>query len=1014
MNRTIITLLSIFMAVPSFGQIPEKAFQNLEYRLIGPFRASRTVGAVGIPDQPNVFYVGVNNGGVWKTDDYGRTWNPIFDDAPTGSVGDIAVAPSNPEILYVGSGEGLHRPDLGVGDGMFKSIDGGKTWNHIGLGDIQQVARVIIHPDNPEVVYVAGLGHPYGPNEERGVFRTKDGGVNWEKILYINHNTGATQVEFDPSNPNIIYAAMWEHREGPWENARLRGKNCGLYKSTDGGDNWELLSGGLPTQDQGLGRVGIGIAPSNPNLIFACVDAREGGGIYKSTDAGASWTFVNGDRRLWGRGDDFAEIEVHPKNTDRLFVGNIASYQSDDGGKTWTSIKGAPGGDDYHRIWINPLQPDIMIFAADQGATITVNGGRTWSSWYNQPTAQIYHVTTDNAFPYWVYGGQQESGAIGTASRGNGGQISFRDWIGVGADEYAYIAPDPKDPNIIYGGRVVRFNKKTGQTQNIAPEALRSGKYRILRTMPLLFHPANDEKLLFATNVLWQTTDGGQHWDIISPDLSRVQPEVPASVGDFKTQEMETMARRGVIYSLAPSPIDEDVIWAGTDDGLVHITMDGGASWQNVTPPEMGPWDKVAQLDAGHFAKGTAFMAVNAIRKDDMKPYIYRTDDYGKSWELVTEGMNPNGPVNVVREDPKQAGLLYTGTEREVYFSVDNGYQWHSLRRNMPATSIRDLVIKGNDLVVGTHGRSIWILDGVHPLRELAKIKNDQIHLFQPTDATRVRWNMFSDTPLPPEEPAGQNPPDGAIIDYYLPDDASEVSIQILDRQGNLVREYHSDDSLEKVDPNTLPHPTYWMQPIDIVGNTKGHHRFIWDLRYTPPEGTRRQFSIAAVKDRTPSGPHGPFVTPGVYAVRLNVDGKFSIRNIHVNMDPRVEASDEDIALQTKLSMACYQSSEAIFEMIDEIDASLRTGRYPEGKRNDILKIRGTGQVGDPDILYGSIYSSELEQESLVSLRHKFLFMLNMIQGADARPTSQAMKATQELQGRLMELKSIFNNTLNQ
>ena len=575
------------------GPVESAAHQGLRYRLLGPFRASRTVGGVGIPTQPGVFFVGVNNGGVWRTDDYGRTWSPIFDDAPTGSVGDLAVSPSHPDVLYVGTGEGLHRPDLGVGDGIFKSVDGGATWKHVGLGDVQQVGRVIVHPENPDVVFVAGLGHPYGPNEERGVFRTTDGGSTWEKILYVDHNTGAMQVEFDPTNPRTLFAAMWEHREGPWENASFSGRNSGLYKSVDSGASWRRLSQGLPGADQGLGRIGVGLSRSNPSRMYATVQAEEGNGIYRSDDGGESWRILTSDERLSGRGGDFGEIQVHPQDPDVVFVGNIAAYRSDDGGQTWASIKGAPGGDDYHRIWINPLHPDIMLFVADQGAVVTVNGGRTWGSWYNQPTAQLYHVVTDNQFPYWVYGGQQESGAIGTASRGPGGQISFRDWMGVGADEYAYVAPDPLDPDIVYGGRVVRFDKRTGQVQNVAPEALRSGEYRILRTMPLLFHPLDPSMLFFATNVLWKTTTGGQQWEIVSPDLSREQPEVPESIGDYRTPDLETMERRGVIYALAPSPVEKGTIWAGTDDGLVHVTRDGGRSWTDVTPPQLRSWDKV-------------------------------------------------------------------------------------------------------------------------------------------------------------------------------------------------------------------------------------------------------------------------------------------------------------------------------------------------------------------------------------------------------------------------------------
>ena len=992
-----------------FGQsISQQHYQDLSYRQIGPFRASRTVGAVGIPDRPNVFFVGVNNGGVWKTDDYGRTWRPIFDDQATGSVGDVAVAPSDPDILYVGSGEGLHRPDLGVGDGMFKSTDGGMTWTHTGLGNVQQIARVIVHPTDPDIVVVAALGHPYGPNEERGVFRTYDGGKSWENVLYINHNTGAIQVEFDPTDPTILFASMWEHREGPWENAAFAGKNSGLYKSTDGGDSWQEITEGLPTPEQGLGRVGVGISRSDPRRMYATVDAQtEYAGIYRSNDAGESWQRVSTDYRLWGRGYDFGEIRVHPENPDRIFVGNIAAYRSDDAGKTWSSIKGAPGGDDYHRIWINPLQPEIMIFAADQGATVTVNGGRTWSSWYNQPTAQIYHVTTDNQFPYWIYGGQQESGAIGTASRGNGGQISFRDWIGVGADEYAYIAPDPLDPDIIYGGRVVRFNKRTGQSQNVAPEALRSGKYRILRTMPLLFHPADPKTLLFATNVLWKTTSGGQDWEIISPDLSREQPEVPASIGDFRTSAMTSMPRRGVIYAVGPSPLDAGKIWAGTDDGLVHVTDNGGRTWRNVTPEVLGAWDKISQIDAGHFDANVAYIAVNAIRKDDMRPHIFRTRDGGRSWQRIVRGLPETGPVNVVREDPRQPGLLYAGTEREVYFSVDDGENWQSLRQDMPPSSVRDLVIHENDLVVGTHGRSIWVLDNIGPLREMARLQGSSgPHLFAPPPAYRVRWNMFSDTPLPPEEPTGQNPPDGAIIDYYLPAKAGKTELLILDKDGKEIRKFSSDDPEMDIDTTKLPHPVYWIRPEAALGTGAGHHRFTWDLRHEPPPGSQPQFSIAAVYRRTPAGPFGPFVAPGCYTVRLVADGKSSEQVITVLPDPRVAASKADLKLQWEYSFRCYQGYLAAYEMRRSIQDLLEQAPAQGTSRSKALAaLAGNGAPGDPDILYGSIYEAPVAEETLAGLQYKFLHLQNILQGADARPTSQAMDAVWKLEQTLSGLK---------
>jgi photosystem II stability/assembly factor-like uncharacterized protein len=964
--------------------------QDLRFRLIGPFRASRTVGAVGVPSEPNVFYAGVNNGGVWKTDDYGRTWKPIFDDAPTGSIGDVAVSPSHPEVIYVGTGEGLHRPDLSVGDGIFKSMDGGKTWAHVGLNDVQQVGRIVVHPENPDIVFVAGMGHPYGPNEERGVFRTTDGGRTWEKVLYRDHNTGACTVELDPSDPRTIYAGLWEHREGPWENGTFSGLGTGLYKSTDGGSMWRRLARGLP--DGEWGPLFIGIAPSDSRRVYLTGSSRGGGGLYRSDDGGESWSQVSSDPRLGG------DVRVHPRNPDVVFVATIASYRSDDGGRTWASFKGAPGGDDYQRVWINPDKPDIMLFTADQGATVTVNGGRTWSSWYNQPTAQLYHVATDNQFPYWIYGGQQESGAIGTASRGNGGQISFRDWMGVGADEYAYVAPDPLNADIVYGGRLVRFDKRTGQTQNVAPEALRSGNYRMLRTLPLLFHPADPHVLLFATNVLWKTTSGGREWEVVSPDLSRERPEVPENVGDFATPDLGKMRRRGVIYAVGPSPLSVDTIWAGTDDGLVHVTRDGGKSWKDVTPKELRSWDKVSQIDAGHFDVDTAYIAVNAIRRDDPRPHLYRTHDGGTTWTPIANGLADGGPTNVVREDPKKPGLLFAGTERAVYFSIDDGESWQSLRRNMPATSIRDLVIHEDDLVVGTHGRSIWVLDNVAPLRELARAAAaERAYLFEPTIATRVRWNMFLDTPLPPEEPAGENPPDGAILDYALKRGASEVMLQILDGS-EVIRTFSSSDPPERLDPDSLPYPTYWIRPPQGISMAPGHHRFVWDLRYAPPPGVRRELGIAAVFRRTPSGPVGPYAPPGAYTVRLTVDGLALERRIEIRLDPRVVTSEEDVRLQTDNSLACYRGYLEAQKIREAIDA------LPSERREAMMGFRGEGAPDDPDTLYGSITESHPENETVVGLQEKFLYMLKLLQQSDARPTSQALDAVEKLEERLRVL----------
>jgi photosystem II stability/assembly factor-like uncharacterized protein len=1012
-----ILLVFFFISQTVFSQqFDQTAYQSLQWRMIGPFRGGRGVAGTGVPGQPNVFYIGVNNGGVWKTNDFGRTWNPIFDDQPTGSIGALAVAPSDPNIIYVGTGEGLQRPDLAVGDGMFKSEDGGKTWKHIGLDDAQQIAMIIVDPRDANHVFVAVPGHPYGPNVQRGVVESKDGGRSWGKSLYIDENTCAMDVAFDPANPEILYADMWAGRLGPWENAEWQGKTSGLFKSVSGGRTWRKLTKGLPTAEQGLGRIGFGIAASDPHRIYATVDAKENGGVYRSDDAGESWELIATDKRLWGRGSDFAEIKVHPKNKDIVFVGNIAAYRSTDAGRSWECFKGAPGGDDYHRIWINPDNPDIILLHADQGAVVSVNGGETWSSWYNQPTAQLYHVSTDTQWPYNVFGGQQESGSVGIASRGNDGQITFREWHPVGADEYSYVAPDPLNPNIVYGGRVTRFDKTTGQVQNVAPEAVRSGKYRILRTMPLLFSKADPSVLFFATNVLFKTTSGGQTWEIASPDLSREHPEVPASIGIFRTPDLRTMSRRGVIYAVGPSPKDVNIIWAGTDDGLIHVTWDGGTNWQNVTPKGLTAWSKVSQLDAGHFDVATAYAAVNCIRLDDMRPHIFRTHDGGKRWKEITRGIPANGPVNVVREDPERPGLLFAGTEREVYVSFNDGDDWQSLRRNMPATSIRDLVIHEDDLVVGTHGRSIWILDNITPLRQLSdSVRNADAFLFEPQIATRVRWNENTDTPLPPEEPGGQNPPDGAIVDYYLRSDASEVVLEFLDKQETVIRRFSNNDKPETFDPNDLPYPMYWIRPPMIVSAKKGMQRFVWDLHYPPPEGVRRSHPISAIHRNTAAGPSGPWVQPGLYTVRLIVDGATLTRELTVRLDPRVKVSD--LQQQFDNSIICYEGYKKAFALRKTIH-HLRTtlwslSRSPSGSaiggdiaelEKKLASIEGGGTPDNPDIAYSFVSVSSPGSASTSGLQSTFLFLMKLLQNADAEPTSQLRRAVQEEKKILDEL----------
>lgn len=1008
MRKTSLLLLTVVLVITSYAQFDAKYLAALKWRCIGPYRGGRTVGAVGVPQQPNVFYIGVNNGGVWKTTDYGRTWFPIFDDQPTGSIGDVAVAPSNPNIVYVGSGEGLQRPDLSVGDGMYKSTDAGKTWTHLpGFNDVQQIGGLAIDPKNENKVFVAALGHPYGPNQERGIYRTINGGSSWEKVLYIDENTGAIQVTVDPNNSNIVFADLWAGRQGPWENGAWNGTNSGLYKSIDGGSTWKKITKGLPTTEQGLGRIGFCIAPSDSKRLYATVDAGKEGGIYRSDDEGESWYRIQTDSRLWSRGSDFAEVKVDPKNADIVYSANVVTWKSMDGGKTWNAFRGAPGGDDYHRIWINPNNSDIILIASDQGAIITVNGGQTFSSWYNQPTAQFYHVSTDNQFPYNVYGGQQESGSAGVASRGNDGHINFRDWHPVGVEEYGYVAADPLNPDIIYGGKITKFNKRTGQVQDISPEAIRSGKYRYIRTAPVLFSPADPHILYFAGNVLFQTIDGGTHWQEISPDLTREQYEIPSSVGVYTAENMKTMKRRGVIYTVAPSPLNVNTIWCGTDDGLIHITKDGGKNWKAITPEGVTSWSKVSILDASHFDENTAYAAVNRIRCDDMRPHIYKTSNGGASWKEIVNGL-PNDPINVVREDPKRKGLLYAGSERAVYVSFDDGEHWQSLRLHMPATSIRDLVIKEDDLVVGTHGRGFWILDNINVLRQLnEQLINSGSILFTPQTAYRVRWNQYTDTPIPQEEPAGENPPDGAMIDYWLDGDAKGVAqLQITDAKGKLVRTYSSNDTAYAIPDVNIPH--YWIRPQQLLSGRAGAHRFLWDMKYAPLN-VPAEYPISAMYKNTEPVQTAPWIMPGIYTIKLLENGKTLEQVLEVKMDPRVKTSIADLQQQHDISLSCYEKRKQILEIINNLSKI--------HAMTDGLSKEQITKVGRPlQLLKDKMVAMETllpnGRSAIDYLEASLATVFNVLQNNDGQPTSQALRAAEEVQKKCDQMMTNWNNIL--
>ncbi len=965
-------------AIPAASQQPDSTtFASMRWRMIGPHRGGRTVGAVGVPGQPNVFYIGVNNGGVWKSTDYGRVWRPIFDDQPTGSIGAIAVAPSNPDIIYVGSGEGLQRPDLSTGDGIYKSTDAGAHWTHLGLRDGQQIPAVIVDPRDPNRVFAAVLGHPYGPNTERGVYRSTDGGTSWTRVLYRDEDTGAFDVAFDPANSQTLFAVLWPGRQAPWEiGGSFQLPGSGLFKSTNGGTTWRELTHGLPAPSDGLGRIGLATSASRAGRLYAVVDAPKLGGLYRSDDAGESWTRVNDDTRLWGRGSDFAEVRVDPKNADVVYIANVVTWKSTDGGRTFTGFRGAPGGDDYHRLWINADDPRIILLASDQGAIVTVNGGDTWSSWYNQPTAQFYHVTADDAFPYRLCGGQQESGSACVSSRGDDGQITFREWHPAGLEEYGYAAPDPLDPDIVYGGKVTRWDRRTGDVQQVGPRALRDSGYRVVRTQPIVFSRADPTSLYFASNVLWKTRDGGRHWTQVSPDLTRREWRVPPSLGTFTAVDPERGAHRGVIYTIAPSYRDAATIWVGTDDGLIHVTRDGGAHWRDVTPPALRdrPWAKVSLMDASRFDAATAYAAVNTFRLDDLRPHVFRTHDGGATWTEIVTGLPDGDIVNVVREDPKRRGLLYAGTERAVYVSFDAGDHWTPLRLNMPATSIRDLVVKDDDIAVATHGRSFWILDDVAPLRgwQPATAATD-VALFEPSHATRVRWNRNTDTPLPQEEPAGENPPDGAVLDYWLKSPADVVTLEIVDASGRVVRRFRSSD---QVDPPIAGRniPDYWIRPPQRLATAVGVHRFVWDLHLASPAVQRPEYPISAVYMNTPREPRGPWVLPGRYTVRLAANGRTVTQPLVVRMDPRVATPPAGLARQfalaTRLAAALDRIAAAGQAAASASSTTPGSGRAPAPAR----LIRLAGELAQLyDVVQGSDASPTPVIEATVADRLRTL-----------------------------------------
>jgi photosystem II stability/assembly factor-like uncharacterized protein len=979
---------------------------ELHWRLIGPFRGGRTRAAAGVADQPNVFYIGATDGGVWKSTDYGRTWNPIFDDQPTQSIGAIAVAPSDSNTVYAASGEGLHRPDLSVGDGIYRSTDAGKTWTHLGLRDGQQIPALAVDPTNAKRLFAAVLGHPFGPNAERGIYRSEDGGESWTKVLGKNDVTGGSDVVIDPKDPQVVYASLWESHLAPWEDKNeYDGTGGGLFKSTDGGATWKQLTNGLPSD---LVQINVTIAASDPQRLYATLSTKaessyasaKGLGFYRSDDAGASWRKITDDPRPAEKigGGDLPVPVADPQNPDVVYSTSIVTSRSTDGGKTWISLRGAPGGDDYQNMWINPRNSQLILLVSDQGAVVSVNGGESWSSWYNQPTAQLYHVAATNTFPYQVCAGQQESGSVCTSTRGNDGQITFREWHPAGVIEYGYAAPDPLHPQIVYGaGRteVSRYDIVTGQVANVTPLPARKAGFRADRTEPILFSPIDQRTLYYAANHLYKTTDYGHTWQSISPDLTQETTGQPPSVPGLTAQQQGE--RRGAIYSVAASYKTMNTLWAGTDDGLVWITRNGGANWTKITPPGVAPWSKIAQIDASRFDDDTAYVAVSRLRVDDLRPYAFRTHNGGKSWQSISAGLPEDAPVNAIRADPMQQGLLYAATEHGVWTSFDDGAHWRPLNYNLPHTSMRDLLVKDDDLIVATHGRSFWVLDDITPLRQLAAGKEGMLAV--PATAWRVRRSTNTDTPLPADEPAGQNPPNGAILDYALAQDAhGPVMLEVLDSRGKLLRRYSSDDpaspSAEELRAELIP--AYWPKLHGPLPAAAGMHRWVWDLHEAVPTATHYEYPISAVPHRTPLTPEGPLVLPGTYTVRLTVDGKSETAPLLVKMDPRVTASARDLeALHTaqeamaasldRLSKANLALHSAMEQITAPENAGIATQLAPYAAAVKQL-LEGTEGEGDQHRAGIDDASGQAAQ------------LYGELQQADVAPTVALMEASSQLE----------------
>ena len=993
----------IFLSVAVVAQtIPVELYNGLRWRLIGPFRGGRTVAVAGFPGSGTTFYFGSVGGGLWQTSDAGVVWKPIFDGQPVASIGAVAVAPSNAKVIYVGTGESDIRSNLSTGDGVYKSTDGGQTWSNVGLKETRQISRIVVDPQNADVVYVGALGHAYAPNNERGVYKSSDGGATWTKVLDQGPDIGVADLAIAIGDPRILFATTWHSRRPPWSTyAPIDGPGGGLVRSRDSGQSWTRLTGnGLPEGD--WGRTAVAVS-SDGKRVYALISNSKKPGLYRSDDGGNTWTLQNDDKRLTSRAWYFGNITVDPNNADVIYMPNVALYRSEDGGKSISIVRGAPGGDDYHQIWIDPKNSSRMILGTDQGATISVDYGQTWSTWYNQPTAQFYHVITDDQFPYVVYGTQQDTGSAAVRSRGDAGLITPRDWFPAGGSESGYMAIDPKDPKIVYltetYGTVSRFDLRTSFSQDISPwPALSFGveintrKYRDPWTPVLLFSPFDKKTLYLGTQYVMKTLDGGLHWETISPDLTGAtqlkKADGPPTVENAKQRGY------GVVYTIAPSALNGNLIWAGSDTGLIHLTRDGGKNWQDVTPRGLSDWSKISLIEASHFDPAEAYAAVDRHRLDDQKPYLYRTRDYGATWQLITEGFGASAFLRAVREDPQNRGLLFAGTELGAYVSFDDGDHWQSLQLNLPTVSVQDMVIHGDDLVAATHGRAFWILDDLTPLRQVHDaVKAGGSWFYRPATAVRVDHDNFLGSPLPPEEPTAKNPPDGAVIDYYLKSGAEHIKLEIVDEKQNLVRSFSSDEVREQK-PSSRPIAERWLPKPEILETAAGMHRFVWNLAWGNPEGN----AAVPLGDDEYRTLKSPRVVPGIYQVRLTIDNKTFSQPLKIVMDPRSSSTPRDLEQQLKLGLEVFAEAIRGRKLLSEIKAVQKQLTDLEAKLDGHADLKAAVSQLESEIskILAGTDDSTPKTEGLENVSSGLASTLAVVESSDRPVPSQAIALYQE------------------